>query len=291
MVWLMAKGNDGNLLQHAVEVAVADYLMARPGAESVHLVCTHAMAPFEQLTEDPASKAACRLRGRLALAQLEERSSSLLVEAFQAVRASPAHYPNTCVLVEALATKRTCHLSGVLLDANKQNAADLQTAFPGMTVIPDDWRNHLESISGQAAEACCWLVSMDPYKFTLGSHDDPGVLDAADVASLQSVLTSYTQNNAPGALLIFVYGMFPKERAGFYSSVATHLVPHVAVAGVLTVDAGDGGKRHVGLVLGTERSLVEVARSGAASMMPGFVLGCDPKVSLGWNVLEARLDR
>src|ERR1700686_4411772 len=41
----MAKGNDGNLLQHSVECALAHTLC--DSKSGLHLVCTHAMAPYE----------------------------------------------------------------------------------------------------------------------------------------------------------------------------------------------------------------------------------------------------
>jgi hypothetical protein len=52
----MAKGNNGNLLQHAVETAAAKYLVGEDGRE-LHFVATHAMRPFEAFEQRGAKPA------------------------------------------------------------------------------------------------------------------------------------------------------------------------------------------------------------------------------------------
>ena len=55
---LMAKGNDGNYLQHSVEVAVATHLVE--GRDGIHVALSHGMAPFESsATAPPAQLTTC----------------------------------------------------------------------------------------------------------------------------------------------------------------------------------------------------------------------------------------
>ena len=43
----MAKGNDGNFLQHSIETAVGYQLSRLAADRELHLSITHGMAPFE----------------------------------------------------------------------------------------------------------------------------------------------------------------------------------------------------------------------------------------------------
>jgi len=49
MAITMARGNDGNLLQHTVESELAAALVAPDSARGIWLTCTHSMAPFEPM--------------------------------------------------------------------------------------------------------------------------------------------------------------------------------------------------------------------------------------------------
>jgi hypothetical protein len=44
----MAKGNDGNFLQHSVELTAASHLATLSADSSLHISITHGMAPFEE---------------------------------------------------------------------------------------------------------------------------------------------------------------------------------------------------------------------------------------------------
>jgi hypothetical protein len=104
----VARGNDGNLLQHAIEVAVAQALGRQAGVTSLRLVCTHAMAPFEALTGPASLDSSARLRGRLRQATAGQATEDLpvLVRAYHDLGASPARYPNTAALVEWVARQQ-----------------------------------------------------------------------------------------------------------------------------------------------------------------------------------------
>ena len=47
----MAKGNDGNYLQHCIEVEAAVRLAQADPSGRLHVALTHGMAPFEKLEE------------------------------------------------------------------------------------------------------------------------------------------------------------------------------------------------------------------------------------------------
>jgi hypothetical protein len=52
----VAKGNDGNYLQHSIEVAVALRLAATDPARRLHVALAHGMAPFETCDNPPAGQ-------------------------------------------------------------------------------------------------------------------------------------------------------------------------------------------------------------------------------------------
>ncbi len=60
----MAKGNDGNYLQHSIEVEIAHLLVAISSSGGLHASLTHGMAPFESCDE------AAETRGTSCLTQL-----------------------------------------------------------------------------------------------------------------------------------------------------------------------------------------------------------------------------
>ena len=47
----VAKGNDGNYLQHSVEIAAAVRLAGKDSAGRLHIAVAHRMAPFEACDE------------------------------------------------------------------------------------------------------------------------------------------------------------------------------------------------------------------------------------------------
>src|SRR5437899_2313368 len=108
----MAKGNDGNLLQHAVELGLGDILSRERSGCRLHLVHTHAMAPYEAFGEDRGG-----LRGALDAVLDRGRGSAIgsdpvLVRAYRACSANDQHFPNTAEVLAAILHREA--LSGVL---------------------------------------------------------------------------------------------------------------------------------------------------------------------------------
>lgn len=84
----MAKGNDGNLLQHGIELAIVSALESRP----LSLTCTHTMAPREPC-DDP--KRDRRLRHWLNV----DAETPSVAKAYRDTNASLDSYPNTADLI------------------------------------------------------------------------------------------------------------------------------------------------------------------------------------------------
>ena len=94
----MAKTNNGNLLQHFVECQVANILTEHK--HDLHMVCTHAMAPFETSESNTEDEFNAALRH--ALSSLAEPSSPWpVLRAYARSKASLTHYPNTVELIAA----------------------------------------------------------------------------------------------------------------------------------------------------------------------------------------------
>ena len=103
----MAKGNDGNFLQHSVEVAAAKRLAAENPC-ALHIAITHGMAPFEcleiQLNDKVPGLVKHRLETALGLASQDDpqKDEPLIVTAYRETQASCAHYPNSAELLRSI---------------------------------------------------------------------------------------------------------------------------------------------------------------------------------------------
>ena len=87
----MAKGNDGNLLQHGIELAAISAINCRP----VFLTCTHSMAPRERCENPNRDR---RLRHWLNA----NAGDPSVVLAYQQTNASLDSYPNSAELIASL---------------------------------------------------------------------------------------------------------------------------------------------------------------------------------------------
>src|ERR1700688_4911635 len=113
----MAKGNDGNLLQHSVECALAWELYG-DGMHGLHLVCTHAMSISEPFDEPRHSPHAI-IDAALALAEHPVQTEPVL-HAYHALGASAQGYPNSSELIAARLGDRK--LSGCLVEVDQDKA-------------------------------------------------------------------------------------------------------------------------------------------------------------------------
>ena len=102
----MAKGNDGNYLQHSVEVAIALHLAKLSTQGALHLALTHGMAPFEPCDAPLVGQSRGLLRTALEAAQSPPTPGEApIITAYRATKASLDRYPNTGELLPATAVE------------------------------------------------------------------------------------------------------------------------------------------------------------------------------------------
>ena len=149
----MAKGNDGNFLQHSVEVAVAERLRAENPA-GLHIALTHGMKPFEKF-EHPLSAPQrglmrCHLKLALSLSEQDpQEEEPLIVTAYRRTSASDAHYPNSAELLRAIRGENG--LAGGITEKSREKYRELARAWSGspMKVCHASWRS-------QVRGGVCW---------------------------------------------------------------------------------------------------------------------------------------
>ncbi|MDE0154430.1 MAG: hypothetical protein OXS28_02360 [Gammaproteobacteria bacterium] len=103
----MAKGNDGNYLQHCIEVEAAVHLAEMDTAGRLHIALTHGMAPFEPF-DVPLNQPKPGLCRGLLKCKLKESKKSpqseepAIVDAYRKAKASEECYPNSAELLKAV---------------------------------------------------------------------------------------------------------------------------------------------------------------------------------------------
>ena len=251
----MAKTNDGNLLQHFVECHVAFVLSDADafgtGTRDLHLVCTHAMAPFEpgeRSADDPQAQRLHRALGRAA-----PDAAVPLLRAYARTKAAFDHYPNTAELVAAVVGE--AHLSGALCEKDEIHASVLANRWAptAVSVRTGNWRSaragtHLEPPTPERP----WLFALDPYPWLLPREVNKASvapqLCAPDLESLRPLWGRYANGSMPGAVVLTVYGLDDEHAADFRRRV-------IAVADRLGLERsflgidGGAGHRHLSALL------------------------------------------
>ena len=223
----MAKGNDGNYLQHCVEVEAAVRLAKNGTDGRLHVALTHGMSPFESLGE-PNGNAHKLLYCALWEAAGESFGGErTLVRAYRECWESQgycpnytrvgdliadmkknARYPNTAELMRAII--ETENLSGGIAETDPSKHGKLAEAWPGsrIAVANSSWRKQL----GPDGVLCCpdrldmpWLFSMDPMTYTEDGREDGDKLHRSDLDRLAGVLERYFDSGQPGIASLFVY--------------------------------------------------------------------------------------
>lgn len=131
----MAKGNDGNYLQHSVGVAVAVHLAAKHPEGRLHIALAHGMAPFEACGEIPNGQTHALLHGALRDAQESATAGeSSIVTAYRATKASLKNYPNTGELLRRMIGEE--RLSGGITEVDPLKYAQLKHVWSCSSVTP-----------------------------------------------------------------------------------------------------------------------------------------------------------
>ena len=137
----MAKGNDGNYLQHSVEAIAALHLASRTPERRLHVALTHGMAPYEPCDAAPHGQARALLASALREAQQAPTGQEpTIVAAYRATGASSPSYPNTGELLAALIGRS--RLSGAITEVIPKKHTQLLEAWFGFAVTPvlGSWR-------------------------------------------------------------------------------------------------------------------------------------------------------
>lgn len=215
----MAKGNDGNYLQHSVEVAIALHLtklselpasrwppsggFPPPAVQGVlHLALTHGMAPFEPCGKPPASRNRELLQKALQAAQNPPASGeSPIVAAYRATKASLDRYPNTGELLAAMIGRG--RLSGGITEIDAQKHAKLVEVWSGsgVTAVNSSWRSEVRPggvLSCPATLRAPWFLAADPMTFREDRYADDDQLYRADFSRVSTTLKGFVASGNQG---------------------------------------------------------------------------------------------
>lgn len=195
----MAKGNDGNYLQHCIEVEAAVRLAEMDTAGRLHIALTHGMAPFEpfDVSLNQPKPGLCR---RLLKCKLEESKKlpqsdePAIVDAYRKTNASEECYPNSAELLRAvigaknlsggiteICGKKHICLSEGWLNTNVKTACASwrkEILLNGILACPEDLQSP-------------WLLSMDPMTYNEAGYMDDDKLYRADIGILSCALIRY----------------------------------------------------------------------------------------------------
>jgi hypothetical protein len=121
----MAKGNNGNYLQHSIELANASFLQRHNKEKSIHISLTHGMAPYESCDHCADKDLYTRnlLQSPFDLAQndLLEGAHPVL-HAYRGTNANFGNYPNTGELLGAIIGRD--NLFGTIAELDKKSASN-----------------------------------------------------------------------------------------------------------------------------------------------------------------------
>lgn len=221
----MAKGNDGNLLQHQIETGLAMRLVGM-GDGRLHLALTHGMAPFEACEAPRNGVRHGRLDDVLGAAHLgAPENLAPLSRAYRFCDASRRRYPNSGELVASLIGRE--NLQGCIAEVDDRKSRELSAAWAGTSVriAHASWRAEAGPRGGLRCPHGLdrpWLFSMDPlsWKDDLLSDADDAQLRYDDMKLVETVLEEYVASGRPGAVSIFVYKVPAGEQAPFWLAMA-----------------------------------------------------------------------
>lgn len=248
----MAKGNDGNYLQHSVEVALATHLAARHPDGCLHVASAHGMAPFEACGELPNGQARLLLHGVLRAAQQAPASADPpILAAYRATNASLDHYPNTAELLRRVVGQD--RLSGGITEVDAQKCEQLKHAWASSGVKPvnSSWRSqtsHRGVLTAPGALDFPWLFTMDPMTYREGGYADDNYLYRADLARVSGAVGSFVASGKPGVGALFVYAVRPEVQPQFWAFV-DDLAAHTKTTVTSCWLTHQGGNRNLAALL------------------------------------------
>ena len=248
----MAKGNDGNYLQHSVEAALALHLSKLSPQASLQIALTHGMAPFEVCEALSKGQAGGQLRKALEAAQRSPTNDDAPIEAaYRQTQASPDHYPNTGELLAALLGRN--RLFGGITEIDARKHAQLVEVWSGSGVTPvnSSWRREIRSggvLSSPPELRRPWLLSADPMTFVGDGYADDNKLYRADLSRLSAMLKGFIASGQPGVAAVFVYAVRPNVRPQFWT-FADDLAADCGASVVSVWLPHQGGNRNLAALL------------------------------------------
>lgn len=256
----MAKGNNGNYLQHSIEVANASFLQPLNKKQSIHISLTHGMAPYELC--DHCDIEFLHTRRLLQIAfdsiqtELPEGTHSIL-HAYRRTNASFENYPNTGELLAAIIGRD--HLFGTIAEVDEKKCQQLKNIWinTNVSIFNKDWRY---GVNVDSRPLCApeglnipWLFSMDPNIFSTAEKIDPknnkifSYINESDIGFISKILNSFSNSKQPGIATIFSYGqqnsIEPFRK--FATSISKDTNGNIAFYRVLL----RGGNRPIGAVI------------------------------------------
>ena len=249
----MAKGNDGNYLQHSLEVSAALHLAALTTERCLNVALTHGMGPYEPCGNVPNGQTRRLLDDSLSAARTPPTNGEpVIVDAYRRTNASRANYPNTGELLAA--TIGRDHLVGAITETTTAKYAQLMDKWQDSRVLPVNasWRQEVAQGGAlQRAPVHPWLFSMDPMTYREDGPEDDDKIYRADRDRISNVLSQYVSTDMPGVATLFVFAVRPNERPLFWS-----FADDVATDTGMTINAfwltHQGGNRNLAAVLSSK---------------------------------------
>jgi hypothetical protein len=219
----VAKGNDGNYLQHSIEVSAAAQLASRDETGRLHVAFAHGMAPFES-SDQPKNPPA---RGLLLHALNEsygapKEGEQQIVSAYRRCGATLSRYPNSAELLRSVIGAD--RLAGGITEVEPAKYALLARAWSGSRVVAvnSSWRSQIEPggvLACPAGLETPWLVTLDPMTYCDSGFVDDDSMYPDDLEGLSNLLIPYITTGQPGIAALFVYSVRPEVRPQFWQFV------------------------------------------------------------------------
>jgi hypothetical protein len=244
----VAKGNDGNYLQHSIEVAVALRLAATDPARGLHVALAHGMAPFEACDNPPGGQSRSLLERALSDSYRPRQGSEPpIVSAYRATGATLRRYPNSAELLRsAIGADRLC---GGITEVDPEKHAQLADAWAGSAVVVANtsWRVQVGSdgiLTCPTGLTRPWILTLDPMTYREDGYADDNNLYGADLDRLCDVLARFVASGRPGLAALFVYGVRPEGRPLFWNFI-DELANRVSATVLCCWHTHQGGNRNL----------------------------------------------
>jgi hypothetical protein len=273
----MAKGNDGNLLQHWVEADLAWRLYRQASGQPLHVVFTHGMAPYEcfarrkQPGKQEATSGRNYIDGWLSAATRVHlpKDPPPVVFAYRDLNASASRYPNSGEIISALLGRG--NVRGYISEVVPSKLDSLQYAWEGrgVHILEGSWRKHLDRFTCPTGGQGPWLFCMDPMSFDKdGEHSDEPpngpMISPPDLERLLPVFRSYLDNGRPGVVALFCFKLVTERAVASGLNQKASYEPFKRAVEELacklnckqTLVEVSGGNPHVGGLLSPDEQLI-----------------------------------